>query len=476
MPAFLRDLFCGTSHVSRSTYFRLGVILMLVKYGVDAVVYMLVVGGWWNPFDYLNPIYALRMSGAPDANELPPGYIVFLVLWGLAFAWFGVGLSSRRATDAGGSPWWGLLFFVPGFNYLLIVVLLCLPTRLSATPTPPADKEPPREEFPPIPRDVPAAHRPVGADRWAIPAMSGVFLMIVIAAVLLLATAAGHVNYGLTGFLSVPIAYGVGMGVCLNLRERASIGTNLTFALVSSLVASSALLLLGAEGLICVAMALPITTVSVSIGVLLGRTLVLLGKPGRTAPMCLVLAIPSSAWLDAALPKLPAREVASQIVIDAPPEVVWQHVVSFSELPEPDDWWFHTGLAYPQRARIEGSGVGAVRYCEFSTGAFVEPITVWDEPRRLGFDVVEQPLPMEELSFYDDVSPPHLETTFRSVRGEFRLTALEDGRTRLEGSTWYELDMAPAAYWRLWGDAVIHRIHVRVLEHVRALSEADAGS
>ena len=37
------------------------------------------------------------------------------------------------------------------------------------------------------------------------------------------------------------------------------------------------------------------------------------------------------------------------------------------------------GLAYPMRARIEGSGPGAVRYCEFSTGPFVEPIVTWDE-------------------------------------------------------------------------------------------------
>lgn len=56
-------------------------------------------------------------------------------------------------------------------------------------------------------------------------------------------------------------------------------------------------------------------------------------------------------------------------------------------------------------------------------------------------------------------------------RGEFRLVALPDGRTRLEGSTWYTLDMAPQAYWTLWSDALIHRVHARVLEHVRDLAE-----
>ena len=40
------------------------------------------------------------------------------------------------------------------------------------------------------------------------------------------------------------------------------------------------------------------------------------------------------------------------------------------------------------------------------------------------------------------------------------------------GAVWYTLDMQPGLYWRLWGDALISRIHQRVLAHVRALAEA----
>ncbi|MDP6740772.1 MAG: hypothetical protein QF404_12260, partial [Planctomycetota bacterium] len=160
------------------------------------------------------------------------------------------------------------------------------------------------------------------------------------------------------------------------------------------------------------------------------------------------------------------------IEIDAPPQVVWENVVSFSELPPPDGWLLSTGIAYPLRARIEGQGVGAVRYCEFTTGPFVEPITHWDPPWRLSFDVQEQPDPMQEWSFYAHVNAPHLDESFHSVRGEFRLAALPHGRTRLEGSTWYVVDMGPAHYWKLWGDGIVHRIHERVLRHIKNLSEA----
>ena len=55
-----------------------------------------------------------------------------------------------------------------------------------------------------------------------------------------------------------------------------------------------------------------------------------------------------------------------------------------------------------------GQGVGAVRHCVFSTGPFVEPITAWDEPRRLEFAVTQNPPPMHEWSPYRDLTPRHL--------------------------------------------------------------------
>ena len=160
------------------------------------------------------------------------------------------------------------------------------------------------------------------------------------------------------------------------------------------------------------------------------------------------------------------------MIVDAPPAAVWPHVVSFPDLPPPSDWLMKTGIACPVRARIDGEGVGAVRYCEFTTGAFVEPITVWNPPHHLAFDVTEQPPTMEEWSPYQHVHAPHLIDALQSRRGEFRLEALPSGKTRLIGTTWYTLDMAPKAYWKAFSDLIIGRIHRRVLEHVKRLAEA----
>jgi hypothetical protein len=78
---------------------------------------------------------------------------------------------------------------------------------------------------------------------------------------------------------------------------------------------------------------------------------------------------------------------------------------------------------------------------------------------------------MQEWSFYAQVHPPHLDGYFRSRRGEFRLITLPGGRTRLEGSTWYTLDLEPLPYWQLWADWIIHRIHERVLNWIRVCAE-----
>ena len=67
-------------------------------------------------------------------------------------------------------------------------------------------------------------------------------------------------------------------------------------------------------------------------------------------------------------------------------------------------------------------GVGACRYCVFSTGAFVEPITVWDAPRLLRFRVTENPPALVELSPYGRLPTPHTHGYFVAEQGEFRLT------------------------------------------------------
>jgi hypothetical protein len=183
--------------------------------------------------------------------------------------------------------------------------------------------------------------------------------------------------------------------------------------------------------------------------------------------MSIVTLLPLLTLTEKDAPAPPLLSVASGIVINAPPEKVWPHVIGFSIIPPPNELIFRFGIAYPVRAKIDGHGVGATRHCIFSTGEFVEPITVWDEPARLAFDVVAEPDPLQEVSPYRNLRPTHLDGYFKSERGEFQLVALSGRRTLLRGTTWYSDRIAPQFYWRIWSDGLIHRIHLRVLDHIR---------
>jgi hypothetical protein len=229
-------------------------------------------------------------------------------------------------------------------------------------------------------------------------------------------------------------------------------------------------LVVGLEGLMCVAMALPITVPFGALGGWLAYVLCNSKREAHGLALMVMLPLGTLSFDGSARPEL--FKVETELTVAAAPEVVWKNVVQFSALAEPSEWYFKTGLAYPKRARIEGSGSGAVRYCEFSTGAFVEPIEVWDEPRLLQFRVTQNPAPLREWSPYGELYLKHLHGYMVSKKGQFQLERLSDGTTLLRGTTWYQHGLWPSEYWRWWSDAIIHRIHLRVLRHVKELAES----
>jgi uncharacterized protein YndB with AHSA1/START domain len=408
-------------------------------------------GAWWSPLAYLNPLLSQRL----ELQRAPTWLLWTLVLWSLPFVWVGLALTLRRAWDAGLNPWVALLFLVPGVNYVLMLALCLQPTL-------------PRPEWGPAPETQPVS------GRWRS-ALAGVGAGVLYALGMTLLSVYVLRTYGGALFLGTPVVMGAMSGYALNREARQRLDRTVSVAAFSVVLASLLLLLFALEGALCIAMALPPALACSMVGAVFGRAVATRGGPplGRLS-YGLLLLVPLLSGFES-LPREPELfEVASSVEIDAPPERVWPNVVGFSELPRETEWVFALGIASPRRARIEGEGVGAVRHCEFTTGPFVEPITRWEPPRRLSFDVASQPLPMQEWSPYQNVHPPHLDGYLRSRRGEFRLVPLPGGRTRLEGSTWYTLQLAPLAYWRPWSDALIGTIHGRVLRHVKALSEVPA--
>ncbi len=453
-----RAVFGLAGPVGRGEYLRVGAGLMAFKFLVEAAFFRIAGGEWYGPLEFFNPVLAGRTGGWPVRTEW---WVLAYGMWTLPFIWIGIGMSCRRAFDAGWTPLTGLWFLAPGLNYVLMAALSVVPTR-----------------------------RPAGADLAGHIVNPGIarrtgeelpFISLMMAVVPgLLTGVAGMLvfvgllhSYGAGLFVGLPLVMGVLTGYDLNRTVIRSGPATLGAAVVMIIVAEGALLVCALEGVFCLAMAFPILSGFAGIGAAIGRWVAILGLHTPAGLTAVVLLLPGFESVERVM--LPGRnsEVVSRVEIDAPPERVWENVVTFAELPAPDEWYFKAGIAYPVRAVIDGRGVGAIRRCRFSTGDFVEPITAWEPGKRLAFGVLYQPAPMKELSPYEAVYAPHLDGYWQATAGEFRLVDLGQGRTRLEGSTWYRTRIQPAAYWDLWAQAIVHRIHLRVLRHIKA--EAEAG-
>jgi uncharacterized membrane protein YhaH (DUF805 family) len=454
-------LFGLKQRVTRKAYLGWGFALAAVKFAIDTAIVYGCTHKVWSPWGYLVPSLVLRQESVGAG----PGVMhVLLVLMALPFLWVGLSMSVRRAADAGLSPWIGVAFLVPGLNYLTIALLSLRGSKDNAEWT-----APPMAPY----RKAAAGDAPPESVQVLPPSMRAAFLGILcsvgIGAAMLGLSVYGLGAYGMALFFATPFSMGAAASWIYNAKHPRGLGSTIGVALLGTVLTGAMCLLFAVEGTICLIMALPIAAGLSVIGAIIAWSIA--SHTSSTAPRALMLVLPTLALTEAKVAAPTLRDVTTSIEVDAAPERVWPNVIGFSELPAPPEWFFKLGVAYPMRARINGAGVGAVRHCEFSTGPFVEPITVWNPPHHLAFDVTSQPPSMTELSPYQSVKAPHLEGYMVSRGGEFRLTALPGGRTRIDGTTHYTLAIYPESYWVLFAEPLLHSIHGRVLSHIKNLSE-----
>ncbi|HJQ79872.1 MAG TPA: SRPBCC family protein, partial [Lacipirellulaceae bacterium] len=409
----------------------------------------------YTPLDFLHPFISARERFAQGA---PEWFGLAWVFWTLPFLWIALSMSVRRSIDAGTSPWHGLWMLVPLANIPTMLLLACLPSSAY------------EHELPEVAsQSTKASVEDVTASVWSV--IGGLAIGALYASVVIQASIYMLNSYGAVLFFGTPLMTGTASSYLVNLRASRSWSVTLGVAIASVFFSSVGLLLFAIEGAICLVMAAPIMLPLAALGAPLGKFLADRRRRNVQGLVSCLCILPLLAAVESRLPSSSEFVVAGSIEIDAPPADVWRQVIAFPEIEERPDWFFRLGISCPTGARITGDGVGATRECVFTTGRFIEPITAWDAPQRLAFDVREQPAPMFELTPYRHIHPPHLDSAFRSTRGEFELVKLPGGRTRLVGRTWYTLDIRPHAYWTIWTDWIVHRIHHRVLRHIKRLAE-----
>jgi hypothetical protein len=284
-------------------------------------------------------------------------------------------------------------------------------------------------------------------------------------------------RYGSVLFMALPafVSFLAAFFYCY--RVHRSFGAAYGTAVLSLLALGGLILITALDGLICLLMALPLALLVGLAGAALGRLagLAATRRFASVTPLILCVLLPCLvAFEDSSSEVAPLRAVTTSIPVRSSPQRVWEVVVSFPRIASPPDGIFRCGIACPIEAHIEGSGVGAIRHCTFTSGTFVEPVTAWRPGELLAFDVTSSPAPMEEFSLYDHVDAPHLHGHMQSRRGQFRIVPA-DGGVLLEGTTWYSHKMWPQWYWGPITDSIIHRIHARVLEHIQMTAEGGGG-
>jgi hypothetical protein len=245
-------------------------------------------------------------------------------------------------------------------------------------------------------------------------------------------------------------------------RLNRTLGWSFLDGLWVSLVGLASASIVLREGIVCLVIVFPALYVFILCGVLLGR---IWFRPNHsklqlTIFPLLILVTAAETLYHSEHPAV----VTDRLVIHASPDKVWPHVLAFPQIPDrPDYWIFRLGLPYPTTTTNGGNFVGADRQCIFSNGVVIkERVAEFVPNEKLTFDVAEQP------------TDPEAYGHITLHRGQFVLQDNHDGTTTLIGSSWYTLHVRPRWYFDLWTSDMTRAVHLRVMNHIRRLSEQPA--
>jgi hypothetical protein len=227
------------------------------------------------------------------------------------------------------------------------------------------------------------------------------------------------------------------------------------------LVAAAALI--GWEGSICIYMGLPVLLVMASIGGLVGG-----GAARRASVRPLLLVAPLLLSPLEQMVRAPdrLRQTTTEIVIAAPPSVVWPLVASVDSI-RPDEQrpalFTRLGFPRPVSATLSHRGVGGIRVARFERGlAFTETVTEWTLGQRLSFTIDASTDTVGGLALDEHVTigGPY----FDVMTGTYELYPLEDGQvTRLVLRSEHRTSTRFNFYAGWWVDRIMTSIQDNIM-------------
>lgn len=214
------------------------------------------------------------------------------------------------------------------------------------------------------------------------------------------------------------------------------------------------------EGVICLIIVSPLLFTFIWAGSHFGKQM--FSKNNSTLNVSVLSALMLIFLADSASEHHYQNMVSDELIINATPEDIWKNVVAFDRIKRENKYWlFKAGMPSPIESTVTGHYLGAGRKCIFSNGyVFDEKIVTYEENRNLTFDVIHQPRDPEIMGHID------------ILRGQFILKDNGNGTTTLIGNSWYKLYVFPTWYYDRWAQSITRNVHLRVMEHIKELSEA----
>lgn len=233
---------------------------------------------------------------------------------------------------------------------------------------------------------------------------------------------------------------------------------------------------MGIEGLICMVMALPIFCAMGSLGGAIAK--VLGGRVrnlGVFAGFLILPLISSGIESQFALPAT-IRTVPTQIVINAPADVVWRHIIKIPAIQPSEHHFsfFHAiGFPKPVEATLSHEGVGGVRQASFERGlVFTETITQWETDKRIVFSIKanSDSIPPSTLDQHVTIGGEY----FDMLEGAYDIETVSADQVVLHLSSKQRLSTRFNSYTALWTEAIMRSIQDYILVIIKRRCEAGA--
>jgi hypothetical protein len=230
--------------------------------------------------------------------------------------------------------------------------------------------------------------------------------------------------------------------------------------------------ILNMEGLICIAMYLPLGSILAGVGGVINRSAKLDSKKSTFAILILPFVVNfTENNLDF---KTQLHVVQNAIEINSSANLVWKEIKSVRTIQKdelPDSWVHKIGFPRPLSAEIDKESIGGIRMAHFERGLqFIETVDQWQPDKLLSFkiDVDPQNIPPQALDEHVTIGGPY----FDVLHGTYEIENLDSNKIRLHLKSEFRLSTHFNFYAGVWTNLIMHQIQSDILSVIKNRAEA----